>query len=317
MSKNYDSSGNTNPSLRYKLKTRNLIMTIPEITFKNTPIIVDYLTHYKSFNYLLICEHDGPEKIHRHLYCQWNNPVALDSLQLYNCHIEKAFGSAQSCINYLKAEDDKHKKLNVKSKVIIEIGTPCEKGSFKIGDIKKMTDDEINDLSGQMYNVASKIRPPAKTQINEWYKKIKVYYIYGTISGIGKSLSIYRILGLNHRDKEGFTEIKHNGNFWLNVSGEEIGGIAIYDDFRDTDMKASEFINFIDYHIHNLNFKGGSAKNKFDLIIITSIQSPFEIYKNMKEETRNQWLRRIKFINLDKINYNMSMTDDTDLNQIL
>lgn len=302
--KNIDSSGNTKDPRSFKIKTKNLIMTIPEITFKHTPIMVDYLTHYKSFNYLLICEHDGPEKPHRHLYCQWNNVVNLDSLQLYNCHIEKAFGSAQSNIRYLKAEDEKHKKLGVNSKIIMELGEPNERGGCKIGDIKKMSDDEILNLSGQMYNIATKIRPPTKTKVNEWYKKIKVYYFQGTVSGIGKTLSIFRILGLNHRGEEGFTEVKHSGNFWLGVSGEEVNGIAIYDDFRDDHMKASEFINFIDYHIHNLDFKGGSAKNKFDLIIITSVQSPYEIYKRMKEETRNQWIRRIKYINLDKINVN-------------
>lgn len=303
-SKIVDSSGNTKALASFKIKTKNLIMTIPEITFKETPIIVDYLTKFKSFNYLLICEHDGPEKIHRHLYAQWNNAVNLDSLHLYNCHIEKAFGSAQSNIKYLKAEDAKHKKLGVNSKIIMEMGQPNERGGCKIGDIKKMTDDEILNLSGQMYNIATKIRPPAKTKINEWYKKVKVYYIHGTTSGIGKTLSIFRILGLNKRGDEGFTEIKHSGNFWLGVSGEEVSGIAIYDDFRDSDMKPSEFINFIDYHIHNMDFKGGSAKNKFDLIIITSIQSPYEIYKNMKVETRNQWIRRIKYLNLDKININ-------------
>ena len=99
---------------------------------------------------------------------------------------------------------------------------------------------------------------------------------------------------------EDFTELKHKGNFWLGINGIECSGAAVYDDFRDKDMPANEFINFIDYNIHNLNYKGGSAQNKFDLIIITSIQSPTEIYRKMKSEDKKQWLRRIKIINLDK-----------------
>ena len=72
-------------------------------------------------------------------------------------------------------------------------------------------------------------------------------------------------------------------------------------DFRDSDMKASEFINFIDYNVHNLNYKQGSAKNKYHLIIITSVQDPKKIYKNIKGEPRKQWLRRMKTINLNNI----------------
>ena len=67
-------------------------------------------------------------------------------------------------------------------------------------------------------------------------------------------------------------------------------------------MNVSEFINFIDYNIHNMNIKNGCIKNKFKYIFITSIQSPYEIYKNyIDNEPKIQWLRRIhKIIYKDK-----------------
>lgn len=295
----------------YKIRVKNVIITIPETKFWAMNEIIDYIQHYKNFKYILICEHNGPEKVHRHLYAQYENTTTLSSLKLYNCHIEKSFGSAQSCIKYLKAEDDKHIKLGVKSTLIYENGQMSERGGNRIGDIKKMSDDEINNLPTCMYNVVQKIRPQPKIKLNEWHKKVKVYYINGTVSGIGKTLSIYRILMLNHRDEEGITEIKHIGEFWHGVSGEEVGGVAVYDDFRDWHMSHNEFINFIDYHIHNLNFKGGSSKNKFDFIIITSIQPLNEIYKNIPEDNK-QWIRRVKNIDLDKININMAQNDAND-----
>ena len=74
--------------------------------------------------------------------------------------------------------------------------------------------------------------------------------------------------------------------------------MAIYDDFRDSHMKASEFIQFIDYNTHTLNVKGGYQHNKFNLIIITSVQRLTDIYQNCQGEPRTQWLRRIELINM-------------------
>ena len=50
--------------------------------------------------------------------------------------------------------------------------------------------------------------------------------------------------------------------------------IALYDDFRDSHMKPSEFINFIDYNVHGLNIKNGEIQNNYKYIIITSVQDP-------------------------------------------
>ena len=62
-------------------------------------------------------------------------------------------------------------------------------------------------------------------------------------------------------------------------------------------MKASEFINLIDYNKHIMNIKGSQVMNNYKLIIITSLIHPKKIYCNMTEEAREQWLRRIKIIN--------------------
>ena len=51
-----------------------------------------------------------------------------------------------------------------------------------------------------------------------------------------------------------------------------------------------------DYNIHPMNIKGGCIQNRYEYIIITSIQNPEEIYCNKPEEERRQWLRRIKCI---------------------
>ena len=103
-------------------------------------------------------------------------------------------------------------------------------------------------------------------------------------------------------EEEGFEfahMVKHNNDFWDKKGVGDGRGAAIYDEFRDSHVKASEFINFIDYNRHYLNVKGGSQMNNFNRIIITSVQHPEHIYAGIAdEEPRKQWLRRMNIIDL-------------------
>ena len=91
--------------------------------------------------------------------------------------------------------------------------------------------------------------------------------------------------------------IKYENGFYAGVGSGT--GCAIYDDFRDSHMKASEFINLIDYNIHTMNVKGGFKQNRYELLIITSVQNPERLYKNMEQEPRKQWMRRLEIIHLE------------------
>lgn len=290
-----DNLGNTRAKLSYKKKVRNGFLVMNSDLDKTKEVIA-YLERVKAFQYILITEHHGTEHLHRHIYVQYNKPTLIDNSKIFYLHVDEAMGSAQQCIDYLMCRDKKHPEINVTCKVIYENGKPLLKGNINtIRNLKSITD--INEVEPRNLNTWLKVKSN-KISINEWHKKIKVVYIWGD-SGIGKSLSITRTLIWNNETE--FDEIKHIGEFWHGIGGVEVSGVAIYDDFRDSDLKASEFINFIDYNTHNLNYKGGSAKNKYHLIIITSIQDPNKIYKNTPEETKKQWLRRMKIINLNKI----------------
>ena len=67
-------------------------------------------------------------------------------------------------------------------------------------------------------------------------------------------------------------------------------------------MKPSEFINFIDYNVHNLNIKGSFIKNKYSFIFITSVQDPEKLWKEFQEKNPEdnliQWIRRMQIIHL-------------------
>lgn len=290
--------GNTDQEpIKTTTASRNFILTVNEKSIKDYDDIKDYLTNLKAMNYYLCAEHIGQDNKHYHIFVQYDNSKKLSFKKLHGCHVEKCYGSAQQNIKYVLAKDDKHLRLHITSKLIDEIGEPKLKGgSLSIKDIKEMTQEEIdNTVPLALTKIVEHIKSKQSYQINldDWYKNVTVYYIYGP-SGIGKTQKAKQIL----REKEYTTTniVKCENGFWQGIGDCKC---CVYDDFRDSDMKAKEFIQFIDYNKQIMNIKGGTHINNYELIIITSIQSPYKIYKNMPEEAKTQWLRRIKIINLN------------------
>lgn len=275
---------------------RNFILTVNEKSIEHYDEIRDYLTNLKGTNYYLCAEHIGQENKHYHIYVQFENPKRLCIKKLYGCHVEKSYGSAQQNIKYVLAQDEKHIKLNITSETIDEIGEPKLKGGcYSIKDIEEMTDDEIKlSVPLALTKIAEHIKSKQSYEIDldAWHKEVEIYYIYGP-SGIGKSCKAKEIL--KEKGYKTTNIVKCENGFWQGVGDSKS---CIYDDFRDSDLKAKEFIQFIDYNRQIMNIKGGTKINNYELIIITSIQSPHSIYRNMPEEAKTQWLRRMKKINL-------------------
>lgn len=242
-------------------------------------------------------EHDG--KWHGHYYVYYKNTRTWNDIKNYygnDAHVEIPKCNS-AVIKYILGEGDHaESKSN-----IVEFGDmPCDNGKhLTYRDALKLSEEKIMELpiaDALMVRKAQKIEEdrPKPMKISEWKKQIEVIFITGP-SGAGKSLKVVEELTKNGEDPI-VDEVKKEGEFWHGVSGET--DIAIYDDFRDSHMKASEFINFIDYNCHKLNVKGGSKVNKYKRIYITSVQRPEEIYKNLDDEPRQQWMRRIKVIDL-------------------
>lgn len=279
---------------------RNFIMTINEKTIEYTGNIIKYLEGLKGFVYIIVCEHIGQENKHYHLYVQFETVKRISLKKLLGAHVDNCFGSAQQNIAYVKAEDDKHKKLGITSKLIYENGTPKTKGGIpSIKDVQNMSEDEIKELPINLINCARKAKQEveADIDINDFHKNIRCIWIQGP-SGCGKTrLAIELIKEFSDKYGTKFNRVKYEGTFWLNIG--TTAKIALYDDFRDSHMKPSEFINFIDYNKHPMNIKGGSKINNYEFIIITTVQKISEIYRNITyEEPRFQWERRLWIINM-------------------
>ena len=267
--------------------------------------VKNYLYGLDSLNYFISTLEKAPETGHEHIhiYAQFRQSIKLSLKKLCGAHVDKCYGSPQQNVDYI----NKKKEPEKRGTILDEWGELKLKGGYTIKDVKQMKKEDRDDLPIQYYKIIKDINLLEENDIDidEIYKpELEVYYIWGP-SELDKSKN-----ALLFAKKKGYQKInmvKYHNGFWLGIGTSKC---AIYDDFRDTDMDPNEFINFIDYNKHVLNIKGGSVKNEYQLIIITSAQDPqfiFE-YKQVKEETAKQWLRRMTVIDA---------TDTDNLNNLL
>lgn len=265
------------------IKVRNILLTINEI--EKFGEIRDYLCGLKYFQYCIACLEKAPTTGHEHIhfYVQFNQGQSVSKAKLLNQRLDICKGSPQQNIDYVK----KTKEPEKRGEIIYEKGEPKFKGGKTIKEVKEMSKPERENLPACYYNIVQKINAEEGKDLkgSDMFKEMKVHWYWGD-SGLGKTRRAYKEIG-----ERIFNEVKFDGNFWHGAKEE--GTIALYDDFRDSDMKPRELINFIDYNRHIMNVKGGSIRNNYKEIYITSIQSPEEIYRNVEGEPRKQWIRRI------------------------
>jgi hypothetical protein len=268
-------------------KSRNFLLTLNQVDRWDN--LYKYLKSLESLNYLIAAKEIAPETGHEHIHCyaQFRNAISLSKKKTENAHIDICRGSPQQNKDYVEKEGN----------VIIEEGTMRNGNATSIKDVKNMKKTEREDLPFIYYDKVMKLNEDecANMNVDEYYKNIEVYYIWGD-SGVGKTKKAHELIKSKN---EKFHEAKHLNGFWIGVSDNEECRTLLYDDFRDTHMKPSEFINFIDYNIHNMNIKGGYIKNKYNNIIITSVQNPETLYEKFTEndkEPMKQWMRRLTHI---------------------
>lgn len=272
-----DHSGNTNTEWsNSKKKCRAYMITIFD----------DELVHFDKAIYECWCDdtcEDG--KPHKHQLVYFKNAVYWTTIKkaYKTSHIEQAH-NVYDCIAYIS--DTTKRKTNF-----------CEKGTRPVDTRFKSTKEliETNDIESipwQQVNTWRKLKADESmvVMLDEWHKDVEVYYIHGS-SGKGKSLRAKELLkSLGYKK---CNVVKYENGFWGGIPSTGTAECCIYDDWRDSHMKASEFINFIDYNTHILNIKGGAVKNNYKTIVITTVQKPTEIYRNLADEPRKQWMRRI------------------------
>jgi len=242
------------------------------------------------------------KRLHYQCYIYFENPRYFNGIKKVcpTAHIEKARGNAKQNFEYCSKDKD-----------YIEEGKLPQQGKITADDLREMSIEDIIDRDARCHRayVNAKQLLENDIELESWDKDVKVIWIQGP-SGIGKTNKAKEIM--MEKGVKKFNNVKYTNGFWLGLGDADV---ALYDDFRCSHMKPSEFINFIDYRKHQLNYKCGSKLNKYSLIIITSIEKLDEIYSNVKEEQKEQWMRRIEKINMygeEKIEIWANVSDDNE-----
>lgn len=258
-------------------KARGVMLTLNEI--QRWDELRDYLLSLKSLTYGIAAKEVAPETghLHIHCYCQFSKPIRLSLKKIAGAHLNS------------HSDPDKAKDYVEKDgEVIWEYGE-LRRRCVHVVDVKEKKD--LDFLPINLYAMGKKILEDKAKYIgvDDWGKEIKVTYISGP-SGSGKTELVKKTM--KEEGYEKFNLVKFVDGFWHGVT--EDCDVAVYDDWRDAHMKPSEFINFIDYNKQIMNIKGGSIKNNYKRIFITTVQPLEEIYRNVEGEPREQWMRRIK-----------------------
>lgn len=273
---------------------RNYQLTINESTMLHYEEIKEYLLGFEP-NYFYSCiEENKRGSLHMHIYVQFTRCVRLSTKKTHGAHIELCKGTPQENKNYI----DKIKRAYNTNNIIDEMG------AIRLGGIRSnlaisLMEKELEEVETKEFKTWKEVKTIKSFTKKDVYKpNIEVIYIYGE-SGAGKSKKVFEMLG----EDESFDKVKFTNGFWIGVNQLIPVRTCWYDDFRDSQMPAVEFINFIDYYKNQMNIKYcPSWLNQYERIFITSIQSPYEIYRNLPEEAREQWLRRLTIIHMEKNN---------------
>lgn len=132
-------------------------------------------------------------------------------------------------------------------------------------------------------------------------KNVKIYYIFGpvNVNKLEKAKEIIRL----YKEKYGtiVNYINYEDGFWNGRSFHDgfysgVGfssKIAIYKDFYEYDIYVNRFKELIDNSRRPMKVKHGWKRNDYELIIITSVQNPKDIYKEYPEKDRQKILESI------------------------
>lgn len=277
------------PSAKPKnsLKNRKFLLTLnqPEKYEK----LKEYLTSRKSFIYFIAGKEKAPTTGHDHIhiFVAYSNAIAIKKTMTEGANVQvRNDKPGEAGIAYVKKDCN----------VIEEIGEySTVRFSKTVGDLCQIQDPKALDY--KMFNTWIKARQWNQSMSkSELYKPgVKIFYIWGE-SGVGKTKYVWDQL----KEEDRVDRVKFINGFWTGVSYDPTITIAWYDDFRSTDMRPSEFVNFIDYYSNNMNVKGGHVLNRYQTIFITSIFNPKNIYQaSYSEEDRQQWLRRMEIIHVE------------------
>ena len=277
---------------RGNTKSRAFQLTLNEPNKLNE--LIENMKSYKSCDYIMVSALEIGEETqheHFHLYIHFRVPIKLNIKKCCGAHIEIVRGS------YI----DNYKYFTKQGDLTYEWGEKPHQGLKTIKELKEM---EIDDVPPQYYRIKKEIDAEKKDE-NDFFEMLdeiehdelkapKIIYITGG-TGKGKTYTAYKFALQKYLKFEvGKLTLKNDFFDVVNKSAK----CFVIEEFRPSQIKASDFLQLTDKYGYRANIKGGFVSLRPEMIIICSIIPPQEIYK---EEINKQFMRRInEIIDLDR-----------------
>lgn len=291
--------GNTKP-VALKARAFQFTLNQPDVYDKLKSI----LTGLKTMDYLISCRETAPSTghVHMHVYAHFSQQYRLpQKIRDLGCHIEVCKGSPKQNIAYIRKDGE----------IIDEIGDEPHQGARTV---KELREADMDSIDPHLFRVKKQIDAEARdlttfmdmlTEIeNDDLRAPTVIYITGS-SGKGKTYGAYkRALKDYPKEKIGKLTLKNDFIDVINPDAE----CFVIEEFRPSQIKASDFLQLTDKYGYRCNIKGGFATLRPKCLIICSIIPPEQIYK---EEINVQFMRRIT----EHINMGRDLTPEEELHE--
>lgn len=277
---------------RGNTKARAYQLTLNDVSKINE--LKDNIMSYKSLRYLMIgaiekAPSTGHE--HVHIYAYFKTPLKLSIKKCCGAHIEPTKGTFNDNFEYLTKEGP----------LTFEWGEKPHQG---LKTVKELRELDVDEIPPQYYNIKMKLDQKKHDEEvffnmldeieNDNLKAPNIVYITGG-TGKGKTYSAYK-MALKEFKKEEIGKITLKNDFFDIVN--ESAKCYVIEEFRPSQIKASDFLQLTDKYGYRCNIKGGFITLRPEKIIICSIIPPEQIYK---EEVNKQFMRRItERIDLDE-----------------
>lgn len=292
--------GNTNTGATLKARAYQFTLNQPAVYDKLKSI----LTGLKTMDYLISCKEEAPTTGHEHIhvYAHFSQQYRLaQKIRDLGCHIECCRGSPKQNIAYIRKGGC----------VLDEIGEEPHQGARTV---KELRETSIDCVDPHLYRVKKQIDAEERdlSTFMDMLEEIeqdqlrgpKVVYITGD-SGKGKTYGAYkRALKEYPKNKIGKLTLK---NDFIDVINPEADCYVI-EEFRPSQIKASDFLQLTDKYGYRCNVKGGFVTLRPKMLIICSIIPPERIYK---EEINVQFLRRIT----ERVDLGTTIDPETELHE--
>lgn len=280
----------THPRGNTKARGFQLTLNQPEMLGE----LIENMQTYKSLDYYMVSHLEVGEETqhpHYHIYVHFTSPIKLSVKKCCGAHIEIVRGSYNDNLKYFTKQGP----------LTMEWGERPHQGLKTVKELKEMDSD---DVPPQYYNVKQRISQQQhdedvffkmldEIEHNE-LKAPEIVYITGG-TGKGKTYTAYKS-ALAEFPKEQIGKLTLKNDFFdiVNPKAE----CFVIEEFRPSQIKASDFLQLTDKYGYRCNIKGGFVTLRPKKIYICSIIPPSQIYH---EEINKQFIRRItQQIDLDE-----------------